>query len=177
MPLGMHGGRSECLFCPNRNVAQTSGHIIIGGQIFYLSCLSFSQILSLLLSSFCLGQTRFNMRTTFNYISPILLTLFPPALAGRPRDEISFSCLPLTIEMSDPIMFPGNESDHLHLVAGGTAFQRTMAEDTARKAIGTTCGVEIDKSNYWVPELYHQTEGGFELVGVEGIVCIVTIWC
>lgn len=133
--------------------------------------------MSLLLSSFCLGQTRFNMRTTFNYISPILLTLFPPALAGRPRDEISFSCLPLTIEMSDPIMFPGNESDHLHLVAGGTAFQRTMAEDTARKAIGTTCGVEIDKSNYWVPELYHQTEGGFELVGVEGIVCIVTIWC
>jgi len=73
--------------------------------------------------------------------------------------------------MSDPIMFPGNESDHLHLVAGGTAFQRTMAEDTARKAIGTTCGIEIDRSNYWVPELYHKTEGGFELVDVEGIVC------
>lgn len=78
--------------------------------------------------------------------------------------------------MSDPIMFPGNESDHLHLVAGGTAFQRTMEEDTARKASGTTCGIEIDKSNYWVPELYHQTEGGFELVDVEGIVCIDLDW-
>lgn len=117
------------------------------------------------------------MRTTpFSYLAPLLLALCSPALAGRPRDEISFSCLPLTIEMSDPIMFPGNESDHLHLVAGGTAFQRTMADDTAQKAIGTTCGIEIDKSNYWVPELYHQTEGGFELVDVEGIVCTVSVW-
>lgn len=113
------------------------------------------------------------MRTTqFNYIAPLLLTLCPPVLGGRPRDEISFSCVPLTIEMSDPIMFPGNVSDHLHLVTGGTAFQRTMAEDTARKAKGTTCGIEIDKSNYWVPELYHQMEDGwFELVDVDGVVC------
>lgn len=68
-------------------------------------------------------------------------------------------------------MFPRETSDHTYVVVGGTAFQRTMAEHTARNAQETTCGVEIDKSNYWVPQLYHQMQNGsFEIVEPAGIV-------
>lgn len=112
-----------------------------------------------------------NMRTTpFAYIAQ-LLALCPLTLSGRPQDEIAFSCVPLTTELSDPIMFPRETSDHTYVVVGGTAFQRTMAEHTARNAQETTCGVEIDKSNYWVPQLYHQMQNGsFEIVEPAGIV-------
>lgn len=51
-----------------------------------------------------------------------------------------------------------------------------MEKDTARNAEGTTCGVEIDKSNYWVPELYHKMRNGsFELVENAGIVCFLVV--
>ncbi|KAI9927305.1 hypothetical protein MW887_003692 [Aspergillus wentii] len=40
-----------------------------------------------------------------------------------------------------------------------------MYDDTAKNASDTTCGPEIDKSNYWIPQLYHQMKNGsFELV-------------
>lgn len=109
--------------------------------------------------------------TALNYITA-LLTLSPLAICGRPKDEFSFSCVPLTVQLSDPIMYPGTVSDHTHLVTGGTAFQRSMKEDTARKANGTTCGIDIDRSNYWVPHLYHRMDNGsFELMENKGIVC------
>ncbi|KAL4878235.1 hypothetical protein BJY04DRAFT_221384 [Aspergillus karnatakaensis] len=89
-------------------------------------------------------------------------------------DEFSFSCLPLTIQLSDPIVTPGQQSAHTHVITGGTAFQRTMGGQTARKAKGTTCEVAIDRSNYWIPALYHQTGNGsasgvrsFEMVEYE----------
>ena len=112
------------------------------------------------------------MRSTALHYIAALLVFSPLARSARPHDEIAFSCVPLTAQLSDPIVFPGKQSDHTHLVAGGTAFQRTMAEDTARNAEGTTCGVEIDKSNYWVPHMYHRMRNGsFELVENAGIVC------
>lgn len=121
---------------------------------------------------FPLCDLSFTMRATaLNYIAA-LLTLSPLARSGRPHDEISFSCVPLTAQLSDPIMYPGEVSDHTHLVTGGTAFQRSMAEDTARKAKATTCGVDIDRSNYWIPHLYHRMDNGsFELMENAGIVC------
>ncbi|KAL4993326.1 hypothetical protein BDV10DRAFT_199711 [Aspergillus recurvatus] len=83
-------------------------------------------------------------------------------------DEFSFSCLPLTTQLSDPIVSPGRESSHMHVVTGGTAFQRTMGMQTARNARETTCEVALDRSNYWVPALYHETEtGSFEMVEYE----------
>ncbi|BCS21423.1 DUF1996 domain-containing protein [Aspergillus puulaauensis] len=83
-------------------------------------------------------------------------------------DEFSFSCLPLTTQLSDPIMSPGKESSHTHIVTGGTAFQRTMGMQTAPNASATTCEVLIDKSNYWVPALYHMTsDRSFEMMEYE----------
>ncbi|KAL4901029.1 hypothetical protein BDW74DRAFT_170407 [Aspergillus multicolor] len=80
-------------------------------------------------------------------------------------DEFSFSCLPLTAQLSDPIVAPGRESSHTHVVTGGTAFQRTMDMQTALNARETTCEVAMDRSNYWVPALYHETKlGAFEMV-------------
>lgn len=80
-------------------------------------------------------------------------------------DEFTFSCVPLTTQLSDPIVSPGGISEHVHVIAGGTAFQRTMGVNTARNAQETTCGVAIDKSNYWIPQLYNQLQNGsFQLV-------------
>ncbi|GES66852.1 hypothetical protein BO80DRAFT_444545 [Aspergillus terreus] len=88
----------------------------------------------------------------------LALALYPQRTLST--DEFTFSCLPLTIQRSDPIMAPGRLSSHTHVVVGGTAFQRRMTADTARSAKGTTCGVAIDRSNYWAPQLYHQTGRG-----------------
>ncbi|KAL5364498.1 hypothetical protein BJX96DRAFT_168327 [Aspergillus floccosus] len=93
-----------------------------------------------------------------------LLTLAETTLS---TDEFTFSCLPLTIQRSDPIMSPGQLSSHTHVVVGGTAFQRRMTPDTARNAKDTTCGVSIDRSNYWAPQLYHRTGRGYEMVPME----------
>lgn len=88
-------------------------------------------------------------------------------------DEFSFSCLPLTTQLSDPIMSPGKESSHTHIVTGGTAFQRTMGMQTAPNASATTCEVLIDKSNYWVPALYHMTsDRSFEMMEYESSVSV-----
>ncbi|KAJ0416203.1 hypothetical protein BJY00DRAFT_304305 [Aspergillus carlsbadensis] len=85
-------------------------------------------------------------------------------------DEFSFSCLPLTTQLTDPIVSPGQESSHTHVVTGGTAFQRRMGPETARNANETTCEVAIDRSNYWIPALYHadaSPRGGVELIQYE----------
>ncbi|KAL4802620.1 hypothetical protein BDV18DRAFT_63290 [Aspergillus unguis] len=88
--------------------------------------------------------------------------------AESPIDEISFSCLPLTTQFSDPIVSPGQQSDHMHVITGGTAFQRTMGPQTARNARETTCEVSLDRSNYWVPALYHAAgNGSVEMVEYE----------
>ncbi|KAE8336034.1 hypothetical protein BDV24DRAFT_142625 [Aspergillus arachidicola] len=68
-------------------------------------------------------------------------------------------------------MSPGKPSSHTHVVVGGTAFQRLMTTETARNANDTTCEVAIDRSNYWIPQLYHQTRDGFETIEFENSVC------
>jgi hypothetical protein len=89
--------------------------------------------------------------------------------AGQTTDEFTVSCETLTIQRSDPIVDPGVASGHVHVVAGGTAFQRTMDADTAKNSKATTCDKDIDKSSYWVPQLYHQTsDGKFEIVENQG---------
>ncbi|KAE8355867.1 hypothetical protein BDV28DRAFT_155005 [Aspergillus coremiiformis] len=84
------------------------------------------------------------------------------------NEIFTFSCLPLTTQRSDPIVSPGKPSSHTHVVTGGTAFQRQMTTETAKNANQTTCGIEIDRSNYWIPQLYHQTQDGlFETIEYE----------
>ncbi|PWY65015.1 hypothetical protein BO94DRAFT_480354 [Aspergillus sclerotioniger CBS 115572] len=97
----------------------------------------------------------------------LLLLMLSGSVIGtlHTTDEFTFSCVPLTTQLSDPIVAPGEPSGHTHVVAGGTAFQRTMNQSMAQNARDTTCGVAIDKSNYWIPQLYHwMRNGSFELV-------------
>lgn len=113
------------------------------------------------------------MRLTRGYglLTAMLLPLCASAVGSGSSvtDEFTFSCVPLTRQLSDPIVSPGVRSAHTHIVAGGTAFQRTMTIDTAKNANETTCGVEIDRSNYWIPQLYHRMKNGsFELIEFEG---------
>jgi len=70
-------------------------------------------------------------------------------------DTFTVNCAPLTYQRSDPIVQPGMASGHVHAVAGGNAFQRTMGPLAAMNATATTCDKHIDHSNYWVPHLYH----------------------
>lgn len=103
----------------------------------------------------------------FNILSalPILLSLVDA------QDEFNFACSSLTIQRSDPIVFPGAPGGHTHAIIGGTAFSRSMSPDAASSATETTCSVDIDRSNYWQPLLYHiRSDGQFEAVPFQGSV-------
>ena len=92
-----------------------------------------------------------------------------PALANA--QLFTVNCAPLTIQRGDPIVNPGQLSGHVHSVIGGTGFQQTMETSTAVDAEGTTCDKKLDKSNYWVPQLYHiRSDKQFEIVEFEGSV-------
>jgi len=76
------------------------------------------------------------------------------------------NCAPLTVQRSDPVIQPGIPSNHVHIVVGGNAFQRTMGPmGDSNIANATTCDKAIDHSNYWVPQLYHlRSDNMFEIV-------------
>ena len=100
-------------------------------------------------------------------IEAVLVLL--PALANA--QLFTVNCSPLTIQRSDPIVSPGKPSGHVHAVIGGTAFQQTMSATTAVDAKLTTCDKKVDKSNYWVPQLYHiRPDSKFEIVEFQGSV-------
>jgi len=95
--------------------------------------------------------------------------LLLPALANA--QLFTVNCSPLTVQRTDPIVTPGKISGHVHAVIGGTAFQQSMSESTAVDAELTTCDKKVDKSNYWVPQLYHiRTDDKFEIVEFQGSV-------
>lgn len=84
-------------------------------------------------------------------------------------DGFTVNYNPLTIQRSDPIVSPRVGSGHVHIVTGGTTFQRTMSANTAVNAKAKTCDKILDKSNYWIPQLYHiRSNGLFELVRMQG---------
>ncbi|KAF2763010.1 hypothetical protein EJ05DRAFT_506654 [Pseudovirgaria hyperparasitica] len=93
-----------------------------------------------------------------------LLVSLVPYIAAQDT-LFTVNCAPLTTQRSDPILVPGEASSHVHTIIGGTAFARTETNEDAVRAAGTTCDKSLDNSNYWIPQLYHQGEGGqFELV-------------
>jgi len=86
-----------------------------------------------------------------------LIAILVPLASCTPTQQVfTLNCVPLTIQRSDPIVDPGIPGAHVHSVIGGNAFQRTMGPLDALKATQTTCNKALDKSNYWVPQLYHQ---------------------
>lgn len=90
--------------------------------------------------------------------------------------EFTVACSPLTIQRADPIVDPGEMSSHVHVVAGGTAFDQEMGAENGKNSKTTTCDKDIDKSNYWIPQLYHQTpDGKFEMVESQGNVSDLSV--
>ena len=81
-------------------------------------------------------------------------------------DTFTLNCEPLTIQRSDPLVSPGVASGHVHAIVGGNAFSRNMSAPTAATvANSTTCDKYIDRSNYWVPNLYHhRMDGLYDMV-------------
>jgi hypothetical protein len=100
------------------------------------------------------------------FAAPIL-----PLLYLANGQLLTVNCAALTIQRSDPIVSPGIASGHVHAVSGGTGFQRTMSATAAQNGKSTTCDKTLDKSDYWIPQLYHIRSGGlFELVTFQGSV-------
>ncbi|CAG5137590.1 uncharacterized protein ALTATR162_LOCUS161 [Alternaria atra] len=93
---------------------------------------------------------------------------FSQLLALASAQFFILNCGKLTVQRSDPIVSPGVPSGHVHAVIGGTAFKRTLSNEEARNAKDTTC-ISMDKSNYWIPQLYHENRNGtFTYVPFEG---------
>lgn len=106
-----------------------------------------------------------------SFTPTLLVALALPVVQLVQGQLFTVNCQPLTIQRSDPIVFPGQISPHVHAVIGGTAFQQTMSTTTAPNANDTTCDKKLDNSNYWQPQLYHQrTDGGFDMVTFQGSV-------
>jgi hypothetical protein len=46
-------------------------------------------------------------------------------------------------------------SGHVHSIAGGSNFDKYMTYGTTQASTCTTAPVTVDKSNYWIPQLYY----------------------
>lgn len=67
----------------------------------------------------------------------------------------------------DPIISPGTDSAHTHVVFGGNGFSIDMKDDDALKSTCTNSLIAKDGSNYWFPQLYyHGANGSFTSVPV-----------
>jgi len=60
----------------------------------------------------------------------------------------------------DPIVNPGVASSHVHTIQGGDAFALTMGDTTASQSTCTSSLIKADKSNYWTPKMYFQSDNG-----------------
>lgn len=89
----------------------------------------------------------------FTVTAPVLSILFN--LASVQASSVwTVNCKPLSVQKSDPIVSPGIPSSHVHAIAGGTAFNRTMSgNDAAANALQTTCDKFTDHSNYVGPTI------------------------
>jgi hypothetical protein len=95
----------------------------------------------------------------------VVLGVLVSLASGLTGDTFTVNCVPLTQQRSDPIVQPGIASAHVHAVAGGNAFSRSMpGVYSAFDATATTCNKAIDHSNYWIPQLYHYANGQYTLV-------------
>lgn len=69
----------------------------------------------------------------------------------------------------DPIVDPGKPSGHTHMVLGGNGFGPVMDYANTQASTCTSCSIEGDFSNYWIPMLYYQAaNGSFTSVDASG---------
>lgn len=67
---------------------------------------------------------------------------------------------PVVVERADPIINPGVASPHLHTIMGGNGFGFSMDYAQAKASSCSTCTVQGDMSNYWIPNLWYAAENG-----------------
>lgn len=84
-------------------------------------------------------------------VTTLLLSCFLPEVSAFWRLPCNN---PVSIERSDPIVSPGVVASHLHTIMGGNGFDFTMDFKKARSSTCSSCTVQQDLSNYWVPNLY-----------------------
>ena len=79
-------------------------------------------------------------------------------LAALPATQAFFlvPCWPLSTQRLDPLVYPGVVATHMHDIVGGSAFSPVMDYNTTQTSHCTTCMVNDDNSNYWMPALFHQ---------------------
>ena len=66
----------------------------------------------------------------------------------------------LVNERLDPVVSPNALASHMHTVIGGSNFGAPCNYADAIKSSCTSFPISIDKSNYWMPELYWINNNG-----------------
>jgi hypothetical protein len=66
----------------------------------------------------------------------------------------------LGIARIDPLVEPGEVSDHAHVIHGGQNFGMTVTADSLMESKCTSCRVTQDNSVYWTPSLHFQYTNG-----------------
>ncbi|TMW57958.1 hypothetical protein Poli38472_013432 [Pythium oligandrum] len=88
-------------------------------------------------------------------LSAITLALGVSTTQGMFR----FDCFNnLVVDRVDPIINPGTEGGHVHIISGGNAFSKDAKDLT--KSTCTSCPIGADLSAYWTPALYVKYKNG-----------------
>lgn len=66
----------------------------------------------------------------------------------------------LTIARLDPVVSPNQVSSHMHAIVGGSAFSAAYNYADQIASSCTTASLTVDKSNYWMPQLYWVNDDG-----------------
>jgi hypothetical protein len=93
------------------------------------------------------------------------------SLAAMPATQAFFlaPCWPLTEQRLDPIVSPAEVGSHAHVITGGSAFAPVMGYNDTQASDCTSCMVNGDFSNYWVPGMYHDNgDGTYDSVAQHG---------
>jgi len=77
-------------------------------------------------------------------------------------------CGILTTQRLDPIVFPlGSPAGHVHAIVGGSKFSESVTYNDSILGQCTSCNVDDDLSNYWVPQLYVKKGDKYHYVDME----------
>lgn len=66
----------------------------------------------------------------------------------------------LTIARLDPVVSPNQVASHMHAIVGGSAFGAAYNYADQMASSCTTASITVDKSNYWMPQLYWVNDDG-----------------
>jgi len=105
----------------------------------------------------------------------VLLLLISLVTADNPFWKVFCDGQPIYRGRADPIVTPGAISGHSHRVFGASNFGLGVTDPIAEynnmmQSSCTTCSLSVDKTAYWVPDLYYQwPDGSFSLVPTAGL--------